>query len=1274
MKQTENTSMLHWNGTSQSERMLKSLQPDFIKVDERSVSDMLAFAAKYSELVKFYDLTNSPIGDWSEFFKNDLTVFLATIVSTDLGKIERRHNRLITALENAPRAEEKLESLEALMTQVLELAKQINDWYKHTLQMGKMDMMNSSELENELEEAIKQQLSQNLMDLLVYHSDLMLNPSSEFSREKIEENFHPIWFREHKRIGSRNIKLKAHHTADKIKDYTKKIRVQFRTFYSVTSYIVQIAPLYLNDSLANKSNHKPDVALFISFLQMFKKLQDQANEVTEKHLDFYYFNVLRQRQKGLTPDKANVYFEIAKHIDTHFIKKGTLVTGGVDEFGVEQLYRTDEDLEINQAKIGSLRTIYVAKNPKIGIGSSYQVITNLYSADVANSNDGKGGRFINDEENWPTFGHDILELPASEHQMDFAKLGWAVSAPIFEMEEGHRVVTMRFNFDPASMYTLNLLIKDISKNQEISREDAFSRIFKNSLEVYFSTTEGWTEAYTAEVLPPAEWGTPQITIVASLTTAAPSVVAYDPETMGEGFDTSYPVVRILQRTEGSFFTYSFLKELQLKTVNIDIDVTGMKQLSISSDLGGLDASVPFQPFGAVPSVGSYLMVGKEELFRKDLTDVKFNIEWHNLPDNKRGLRGHYKAYNLGIRNEQYEVEVSALNDGQFYPLEESSPLVYPLFEKDDENPHTVSNKRRFEGFDLSALNIKPNYNFEMPPVYNNSAQAGFFKFELKGPKAAFGHSEYASIYSKVITHNTDPKKKGPDKPLPKQPYTPMIRTITMDYSASTEVTVLSLGKLSKGASAKEKLYHIHPFGIIPTYQKGRATNLSLLPNYDDDAYLFVGLDDFNPPGALSIYFELKENMNLFSDVGANQGKPEIFWSYMVNNKWQDFSQNQILSDSTNGFNNSGVIQLDIPKELTNENHILPSGKHWLRVTVRGEASLMPHTLKVATQAVSVTWVDNGSGETHLSKPLPANSIKKLSSSISQIRGVKQPFPSFGGRTGENKAAFYTRVSERLRHKNRAVSAWDYERLVLDRFPNIHQVKCVTHLGNEDLVEAGTIIIAVVPKLDKHVKGYHLPMVNNTVLTQIKDYLKSLASPFVNIVVRNPIYERVKISAGLRFSKGKNNGTFLKKLNQDIIKFMCPWMVGEEKELELGGSLVKDSVLSYIEKRDYVEFVTKFSIVQVFPEDGVGFDVDDTAIHSTNSPLIKATKPWSILIPFEMNPLYFIDDEAFQTPEKASISSMIIDGDFVMTQEKSRDYNDYLSDKRRKNEEEDDEDE
>ena len=46
-------------------------------------------------------------------------------------------------------------------------------------------------------------------------------------------------------------------------------------------------------------------------------------------------------------------------------------------------------------------------------------------------------------------------------------------------------------------------------------------------------------------------------------------------------------------------------------------------------------------------------------------------------------------------------------------------------------------------------------------------------------------------------------------------------------------------------------------------------------------------------------------------------------------------------------------------------------------------------------------------------------------------------------------AFYVRVSERLRHKARAITIWDYEHLILEAFPLIHKVKCLNHTKSVD---------------------------------------------------------------------------------------------------------------------------------------------------------------------------------------------------------------------------------
>ena len=468
MIRQENIGTIHWNGANQGDRMLKALMPDFIKIDERSVSDFLAFASKYAELIRYYDINKSPDGDWTRFFRNDLSVFLAGIISTDLKRIEREHSSFITELEHAPRAEDRFDALRKLYAQVLQLATMVNDWYVHSLQMNRLHPGDTDELENELENAIKQQLSGNLAELLSYDTQLEFHKTGFYSRSEIEDRFHKNWFPRLELLSQNPEESPSAKDFSKINDYTKKIRIQFRTFYSVIAYIVQIAPKFLQKSLTEKDDHRPDVALFIAFIHLYRHNQDQLNTITGKHLDFYYYDVLRMKERSFVPDNVNLYFKIGTHIDSYHLPEKTLLYAGIGSDGQPLHYSTDYGIELNRAQISAVKTLFVSKNPKIGIGSSYRLITNLYAAPEANSRNGLGERFINNEEEWPSFGEELLEKPESERQMTYAEVGWAIAAPILEMEEGHRVVSMKLNFEKASMYTLNLLIKEIHQRKTVN--------------------------------------------------------------------------------------------------------------------------------------------------------------------------------------------------------------------------------------------------------------------------------------------------------------------------------------------------------------------------------------------------------------------------------------------------------------------------------------------------------------------------------------------------------------------------------------------------------------------------------------------------------------------------------------------------------------------------------------------------------------------------------------------------------------------------------------
>src|SRR4249919_1634158 len=68
---TTNEHPLKRDGTGQRQRFTAALDASYVKVDERSLNDLLQFAAEYAKEVKFFDASNTPVGDWQNLFAFD---------------------------------------------------------------------------------------------------------------------------------------------------------------------------------------------------------------------------------------------------------------------------------------------------------------------------------------------------------------------------------------------------------------------------------------------------------------------------------------------------------------------------------------------------------------------------------------------------------------------------------------------------------------------------------------------------------------------------------------------------------------------------------------------------------------------------------------------------------------------------------------------------------------------------------------------------------------------------------------------------------------------------------------------------------------------------------------------------------------------------------------------------------------------------------------------------------------------------------------------------
>ena len=291
------------------------------------------------------------------------------------------------------------------------------------------------------------------------------------------------------------------------------------------------------------------------------------------------------------------------------------------------------------------------------------------------------------------------------------------------------------------------------------------------------------------------------------------------------------------------------------------------------------------------------------------------------------------------------------------------------------------------------------------------------------------------------------------------------------------------------------------------------------------------------------------------------------------------------------------------------------------------------------------------------KKLEPFSIKSLEKNIKGIKKTWQPFASFNGKQKENIADYYVRISERLKHKQRPLTITDIEQFVLQAFPEILMVKCISSNELEYLpAEHPDIKIKVILIPKQENSGFYLtdqPKVNMVTLYKVKNLLNKNLSKFVTVEVSNPVYEFVKVVAMVRFnvSEGFDAQFLLNKLNQDIKLFFCPWLALSVTEIKIGSKVFVSDILNYIKALPYVAYVTKFSLVHFYKETdrltNVTYNhISDVAVN--NNLYLKGSVAEAILIPAGQHLITIMDEEEYHDPVSIGINDMAIGVEFLVS--------------------------
>jgi len=946
-------------------------------------------------------------------------------------------------------------------------------------------------------------------------------------------------------------------------------------------------------------NLTPHLTLFICFLQLMKLPSNRLNKLTKRHLDFYYKDILQVSKLPATEDKAYILFQLAKNVSSYLIEESTELDSGKDALGKKRVYVVDEEMVASKTSVAQIKNIYNEHNIVQDAILSNEERFCIKVAPIANSSDGIGGELSEEAPTWYPFGYythskEIGDVSDSKQEelkgkavLPDAKLGFAIASSVLRLSEGIRTISVLFHFKQPITTTIT------------------STILSDAMDIYLTGEKKWIGPYklvqTADTYIATD--TMQLTLV--LQPENDKVEDYVPEFHGEQYDATSPIIRFVLKTDTKerYSVYStFAEKQEITSVDITVNVQGMKKLVLDSDTAVLNEKKPYYPFTTQPVKGSSFSIYNQEVFDKRWTDIKVNIQWKNTPESFASL---YTAYESSLaKNVSASSYHLMFNKYEFTELPQKYSkygILLPYFDFKPDNGNYKAIVKNDDYFKAnSQIYLKEKWvseealitlfnkvtnvtddvafetNFQVSRIGNQIGDTSAIRLVLE---QSFLHELYPRLYAVAISDTTGKSL------IPNEPYTPFAESTTLEYTAvdSLNLAVIEDAKIDHFEARTARLFHEHPFGqseehvYLKKFYKSSTKECFVFPTYCKGGEMYIGLENAKNLDLISLYIKVAEGTEnpLAKPFVGNQ---KIQWEILCNNVWQSLDSSLMIANETDNLLVSGRIKFTIPAEATLTNTLLPTGLFWIRAKMFKRYDAVCQLHGIHAQAVEVQFDNRENDLSHLEKGLPKETIAKLVERVSQVKSVSQPYASFGGVPEESDSLYYRRVSERLRHKNRAITLWDYEHLTLQQFPEVYKVKCLNHTCEEDYTTPGSVTIVVIPDtVNKTVFDIYQPRVSRGLLNKISAYLSELNSMQIDLHVINPNYEEVRIEVGAKFHPGLDENYYRKQLQVDIIKYLSPWAFESTKEVSFGVEFNRSSLVYYIEQLNYLDYIDGLAI-------------------------------------------------------------------------------------------------
>lgn len=796
-------------------------------------------------------------------------------------------------------------------------------------------------------------------------------------------------------------------------------------------------------------------------------------------------------------------------------------------------------------------------------------------------------------------------------------IGIRVSSPILILREGIRTVKLTF-------YPRNKQWTEKSSDEIITLTSAFK--------LSISTINGWENI--SEYVVQEEDG--KVNIELQLPDSFPSTSSCN-YNVHEHY-SFYPTINVCLNIDSNDYLNTSFEKFQLSKVKIETYVRNITNLKIYNELGKIDNSKPFAPFGINTEKGAWFTIGNYESNIKATKNISLNFEWDQLPDHPLGLQGYYADYNRKITTNSFQVAVNYLSDFQWKPIKGKN--TFPLFSS-KQNSLSLDNLSSIGPIDvkkMEPINISEN-DYE----YALQTRNGFINFLLVSPEMGFGETVYRRVFTEQMMRNARKKQKYPSIQPPIQP---LLKRITLDYEAEEIIDIRT--HLDDAQSSIESIV---PLNNLSINSLGLIEPVSFIPDLHERNLIFK-LTNVQENIVLNLFFEVfpKEN----KDVNANslhyqREKIRHISLYLGNpHYWEKMPLSFIKKDETIALLISGCMQIQFPRSLS-PSLFDKDGSIWLRIGYDDVEDVeFPDLKSVHVNAAQLELIIPS--ETGEEIEINSDTGELMEESIIPgLANIKRITPFFNGRSEEKDNEMLMRMSEFAAHKGRAVTPKDYENLILQAFPEISKVKWIINQKNEK--KETVVYLVVLPSTEIISQQITYPLTPAHVLYKIERYINDLSSSYVSRVnILNPVYEEIIIRCRIQL-KGYFSVKRRKLLSQRLNEFIAPWI--HSKELpQFGFSLNLEKAYNAIIKEfGAIISISDFSAIRIEKENE-SFILHDCIYKKTDElfedHIIEPSEAHAILIPSDNHIFYWDSDFV---PDLFGIDEMGIGKSFIISNKK-----------------------